>query len=822
VDYSFGAWIKRRRKALDLTQQELAQRVGCSASLIFKIESDERSISRQMAELLAEHLEIPSDQRDLFMRVARQEKMVDSLELPSRLPTAQSLSVPQPPLTNLPVPLTSFHGREHELRAITQRIQDPACRLLTLTGPGGVGKTRLAIEVAHQVHEKFNHGACFVSLVGTSTPELIIPAIAGALGFSFSGAIEMKAQFFSYLKGKHILLVLDNLEHLLNGIELLVELLEFAPHVKLLTTSREPLSLSAEWIFEVQGLPVLSRLELHDLASNSAAALFIRRAKQVKMNFNLGSHELPAITHICQLVEGLPLGLELAAAWIRTMSLKEIAREIERSMDFLTTTARDAPQRHNSIRAVFDHSWKLLSDEEQRVMGQLSVFRSGFTVEAAQQVTKSSMHLLAGLVKRSLLTYESDPGRYELHELLRQYAEEKLGSDPLANAQAKQAHANYYAAIMQRCWTDLRNTNQKVALEEIEQNIENIRMAWRYRLAERNSSELLKFLDSFWMVYDIRGWYQVGITLFEESINQMQMTTEDSAARLLHGKALGFLGFYAGVIGNPKRGLALCDEALVIIRSLDEPEALGYALFGAGLNCVFLDRLDRLHEIAQELNRISQKIGDKWMEGFSLNFMTAILISQQRLEEARNRIDRALQIFGQEIGDYMGLTWAALVRGRLALTQGDYPEAKSFFERSLKAGQALNNRRTLQQSYDNLGDVAFHLGEVEQAEVYFRHSLEVSEETGQAREILATVYDLARVKAVQGKKAEAVVLLAVVLQHPLSGLHLFLRTESTILRDAAEKLRAGIEADLDLETYQTAWSHGSMLSLETLVPSLLH
>lgn len=821
MDYSFGAWIKRRRKALDLTQQELAQRVGCSASLIFKIESDERSISRQMAELLAEHLEIPSDQRDLFMRVARQEKMVDSLKSPSRFSMPQSLSVPQPPLANLPVPLTSFHGRDHELRALTQRIQDPACRLLTLTGRGGVGKTRLAIEVAHQVHEKFHHGACFVSLVGTSTPELIIPAIAGALGFSFSGTIEMKAQLFSYLKGKHMLLVLDNLEHLLNGIELLVELLEFAPHVKLLTTSREPLSLRPEWLFEVQGLPVLPKLELHDLASNSAAALFIQRAKQVKMNFDPGSDELPAITHICQLVEGLPLGLELAAAWIRMMSLKEIAREIERSIDFLTTTARDAPQRHNSIRAVFDHSWKLLSDEERRVMGQLSVFRGGFTVEAALQVTKSSVHLLVELIKKSLLIHESDLGRYGLHELLRQYAEEKLGSDPLANAQAKQAHANYYAAMMQRCWTHLRNANQRVALEELEQDMENIRTAWRYRLAERNSAELLKFLDSFWMVYDIRGWYQLGITIFNEPINQMQTAAEDSAARLLHGKALGFLGFFTGVIGHPERGLTLCDEALFIIRSLDQPEALGYALLGAALNCVFLDRLDRLHEIAQELNQISQEIGDKWLEGFSLNFMTAILISQERLDEARKKIDQALQVFGQEIGDYLGLTWAALVRGRLALTQREYPEARSFFERSLKAGQTLNNRRTIQQAYDNLGDVAFHLGEVERAEVYFRRSLEVSEQTGQTREILGTVYDLARVKAVQGKKTEAVVLLAVVLQHPLSSLHLFLRTESTVLRDAAEKLRAGIEADLDLEAYQTAWSQGSMLSLETLVPSLL-
>ena len=266
VDYSFGTWVKQRRKALDLTQEELAKQVGCSISLIFKIEADERRPSRQIAELLAQHLEIAPGQRELFLKTARHEKTQSGLDFPA--PPASRYDLP-----SLPFPLTPLIGREHEVRAIRQQLQDPACRLLTLTGPGGVGKTRLALDIAHQLGASFPQGVCFVSLAGTSSAELIVPAIAEALGIVFSGTRELKSQLFIALQEKQMLLVLDNLEHLVDGIEILDELLAQCPQVKLLTTSRAPLHLHAEWTFEVQGLPVPSRIDLDHLESNSAAAL---------------------------------------------------------------------------------------------------------------------------------------------------------------------------------------------------------------------------------------------------------------------------------------------------------------------------------------------------------------------------------------------------------------------------------------------------------------------------------------------------------------------------------------------------------------------
>ncbi len=744
---------------------------------------------------------------------------------------------PSVPPHNLPVQATPFIGRTTDLADLDQRLADSDVRLITITGPGGIGKTRLALALAErQIQARpqllqpapvepgyhFSDGIYFVSLAPISSTDFIAQAIAEGLNFPLSTGEAPEVQLLDYLRTRQMLLVLDNFEHLLAGAGLVSDIIQTAPKVKILVTSRERLNLAEEIVWNVSGLGFAELKTMEDALTYEAVQLFIQSARRVRADFALRATDLPDLNRLLQVLQGMPLAIELAAAWLNMFSVAEISAEIYQSLDLLETKLRNVPDRHRSIRAVFAHSWNRLTEEEQVLFKALSVFRGGFTRQAAQQVTGASLRTLAGLVNKSLLISHPDIGRYEIHELLRQYAQEQLANDdPQTSLAVRQAHAVYYAGLMERGWADLRSSKQKVALAEIEQDIENIRAAWRYRLAEKNSAELLKFMDSFWLVYDVRGWHHAGIELFEEAADQLHPASGDDAATLVHAKALGYIGYYTGIVGNAEQGLALSKKAIALICPLNQPEALLYALETIALNELYLGKFDQVVEIAQELDRIGEEIGDRWGETISLNFLATALAGQQKLVEAREKADKALQIFDQEICEYFGLTWAALVRGLVAITAGAYKEAKPFYERSLKAAQALNYRRTTQQSYDNLGDVAFYLGEVEQADQYFRRSLRVSEETGQKRAMVTTLYDIANVWAVQGKKVQGLELVAVVLHHPLSELHLFLRTEGTPLKEAAERLRAELEADLEPETYQAAWNRGRALQLEEVVAGLL-
>ncbi|MCG3207711.1 MAG: hypothetical protein FOGNACKC_01311 [Anaerolineae bacterium] len=731
---------------------------------------------------------------------------------------------PNIPPHNLPLQATPFIGREETLAALQQHLTTPEVRLITILGPGGIGKTRLALALAErqlQPATTFSDGIYFISLAPISSADSIVQTIAEGLAFPLASAQEPAVQLLTYLRHKRLLLVLDNFEHLLAGIGIVNQLLQAAAGVKVLVTSRERLNLSYENLWPISGLNFSQLTDVSTALADEAVRLFVQRARGVRPDFDLHPTDLPYLERILQGVWGMPLAIELAAAWLNVLSLAGIAAELDRGLDLLEGELRDVPDRHRSMRLVFDHSWEQLNASEQALFKKISIFRGGFTREAAGQITGASLRDLAGLVNKSLLASHPNTGRYELHELLRQYAEDKLDADPTAKFMAQQSHAVYYATLMQRCWVDLRSARQLAAVAAIEQDIENIRSAWRYRLAERNSTELLNFIDSFAMIYDIRGWHQAAVSLFQEAAGQVHPTVADDTATLIHAKALGYEGYFTGINGNPERGSALSAKAVTLIQPLNQPEALLYALYNLALSSLYSNDFDQVIELAQAWGQIGQEIGDRWGETVALNFTAVALISQHRLAEAREKIDRALQIFSQEIGEYFGLSWAALVRGRVALREGAYLEAKPLYDRSLKAAQVLNYRRTIQQSYDNLGDVAFNLGELEQAERYFRLSLEISEETGQTREMLGTLCDLAQVRVAQEKKAEAVQLLAVVLHHPLNNLPLFLRTEETILREAAERLRSSLKTDLKPEVFQAAWSRGQTLQLEDVVASFL-
>src|SRR5262249_43270035 len=310
----------------------------------------------------------------------------------------------------LPRPRTSFFGRASELEAIDRVLEDPEVRLLTLVGPGGSGKTRLALEAAARRVDRYPHGVHFVPLASVASPDFLAPVLAEAIQFAVDGAhsgFSAKDQLLDYLSERSTLLVLDNFEHLVEGSGFLSEVIERAANVELLTTSRERLNIQSEWVFDVEGLGLAE----NGNGSASAVNLFVERAAQVVPGFALDDAGYSQVLRICRLVDGLPLGIELAASWASMASCDAIAGEMEGSIDFLATSTRDVPERHRSLRATIDQSWRLLTDDQRSAFSRLSVFRGNFDRSAAAAVTGADLRLLSELVAKSLLR-RPDFGRF--------------------------------------------------------------------------------------------------------------------------------------------------------------------------------------------------------------------------------------------------------------------------------------------------------------------------------------------------------------------------------------------------------------------------
>lgn len=325
-------------------------------------------------------------------------------------------------------------------------LQNANCRLISLLGPGGVGKTRLALQMAREYQSSFSDGVAFIALTALSNGSEIVPAVLSALNLPPVPGHEPEDYLAGQLGVRHMLLVLDNFEHLTGNALLLTRLLRRAPEIKVIVTSRVRLHLQDEWVFELDGLdvPPAGLVGGNTYQQPSAVELFVQRARQIQPAFATGSTDQAAIVRICQAVRGLPLAIELAASWVRSLSAREILQEIEQNATLLTTAAQDAAPRHRSLDAVFEHSWRLLSPDERLLFARLSIFRGSFTREAAVEVAHASVPLLAALIDKSLLRY-IPPAHYELHELSRQYGLARL--QELGDREAtSERHADYYVA----------------------------------------------------------------------------------------------------------------------------------------------------------------------------------------------------------------------------------------------------------------------------------------------------------------------------------------------------------------------------------------
>lgn len=720
-------------------------------------------------------------------------------------------ATPSVPRHNLPAQTTPFVGREPELAQLASLLANPECRLITLVGSGGIGKTRLSQQVARAQADAFVHGVCWVSLAPLRSVQQLAGAIADALQIKLFERGDVFEQLSDYLRDKHLLLVLDNFEHLLEGAPIVAALISAAPEVAIMTTSRERLSLHGEWVFEVEGLRVPEPDATDALDEYSAVQLFLQSARRAYAQTRPDTENRRCVARICRQTSGIPLAIELAAAWVVVLSCHEIARELARNLDFLATSLRDVPARHRSMRAVFDHSWSLLTERERSVFRQLSVFHGGFDRNAAEQITGASLSILATLVAKSLLRH-SLTGRYELHELLRQYGANKLAEQPGEEQQTRDRHAAYFAAFLARRGPRLRGADQRATLRELVEEMENIRVLW-YRAAEHNDLMLLdQAIDCLWLFFATRGNQHEAEALFDDVATMLERSAYPTAAQqaqrdLLLAKLYLGSGTAQYRSGKYERARSSLEGSIALLRRLDTPNELAFALHHLAAAAYLQGSYREQQLLLQESLALSQRSGDHWLTGYSLNDLGRCMQLLGDEREARRLCHASLTIF-RAIGDLRGASYALNNLGVVAASGAQYAEAERLHQESLAICRANDDRWGEAVSLTQLGIVAQRAGRRHEARARLLDALRTGHEIRALPVVLDALVEFVLLLSIEGEVEQARKLLLPILHHPAHT------TESLA---KAERMLAALVATAD-----PTGARSESPSLDLIVAELLN
>ncbi len=600
------------------------------------------------------------------------------------------------PPHNLPASQTSFVGRRRELAQIGGLIRDPACRLVTVMGPGGSGKTRLALQAASRALHAFGDGVCFVSLESIGSIDYLVPAITDALPFdvdTVTTRLDQRTQLLHHLSDRSLLLVMDGFEGLVDRAGLLSEILDCATECQILVTSRQRLNLRGEWVLTLEGLPLPQDAEDVTLDESDAVRLFMDRARQKKGDGGLSRDEREHVVRICELVEGMPLAIELAAAQTSVLSPREVAEEMEKGLDILSTSTRDIPARHRSLRAAFDSSWQLLTDEQQKAFCKLSVFRGGFDRQAALDVAGVGLRQLSALLDRSLLQRHR-VGTLTMHGLLREFAVEKLSQQAALQQHMRDCHSRYYVDLLIQREDDFLGRAMLQARDELRKDAENVRAAVRWASRHWDTQPARRMLIALLSFYVVQGWYEGadvfgdiarvrGETLPADSISDPSTDPIIVSARAHQA----FLQTNLGQIDQSERVSRACIGNLA---DLGFTEELSECLHNMGVNASFRGQYDQAQELLEEAILLGRECGHPMWPTYLL-WLGHVYFLLGEYERGLLTLRRCYDIFDQQ-GTLWGMAFALSKMGLAADGLGDHSQAMAYHREALSVFERMDNR----------------------------------------------------------------------------------------------------------------------------------
>jgi len=804
AEMSFGRWLQHRRKALDLTQADLGRRAGCAAVTIHKLETDQLRPSREMAERLAEELGITEKERLEFLRRARG--------------TGQPKETAQP--RRPPVPLTSFIGRERELEEVQRLLK--RSRLLTLTGTGGVGKTRLALEVVRLLAGKENTQAVVVELPIAIGPSGVAAAVASGLGLVEQPDRPLRTSILDFLRNQRLLLVLDNCEHVVGPVADLVQsVLSVCEGVQILATSRERLGLLGETTWRVPSMALPSE----DMAAEvqqecDAFRLFVERACALMPDFVVTERTSEGVVRICKQLDGIPLALELAAARIGALSVQQIAERLHDSVRLLNSGNRTAPPRHQTLEATFEWSCQLLLEPERTLLARLAVFTGGWTLEAAEGVCADQlvpamdvMDLLLQLTEKSLVVAEQlDDGsiRYRLHEPLRQFLMPRFA----ANAEAikvRTQHAHWFMTLASQATERYHGPSQAIELDRIEREHANITGALHWLDQQEDMDRLDRLGIALWWFWMRRGHLQEGRAWLERLIAR----SAPARPSLRRSALLMQLASIAWLQGDFAEAQMWNEESLALAREHADIGATAYALGLAGRLAVVRGDFAGGRAAFEESLQLTRTLADSWWEGRVREGLATVALQQGDFSGAALQLEQAIGL-ARRTGDDWSLATLLNGLGDISRARGSYEQAGQLYRESEALHRTLGTEPAPTLRH-NLAYVALHTGELDNAQQLFVDALRLYQSYSEQRGMAECLVGLAGVAAASGERSRAATLLGAA----EAGFESVGAEISPSNRGDFSRVVAAARAGCSPSEFKTAWSHGYALGTQGIVAEVL-